>query len=104
MPCVTRRRFHGFQVDAFEEHHKLRTLEFDARRARDDGRQLKSPTLEPLAIEDESAAVPEENFGPVPSLRQKNEEMARVRIRASARHHEAEQAVEALAHVRWVER
>ena len=56
-----RRSLHRLQVDAFEEHHELRSFQDDALGARLERGQLEPTALQPLAVQDETAAIPEED-------------------------------------------
>src|SRR6185503_12115992 len=65
-PLVARRapssQTASVEVDAVEQHRELRRFHIDVPRAFADRGELEAPAFEPLQIEHEAVAVPEEDF------------------------------------------
>lgn len=50
------------EVEATEQHRELRAVEDDPIGSRGDGGHFESPLREPLVIENEAAAIPEQDL------------------------------------------
>jgi hypothetical protein len=69
-------------VDAIEQHGQLRGVHLDRAAVVSEAWSTKSTTLEPLVIENETAAVPKQDLAAVSSTPQKHEQMAGEQVHA----------------------
>lgn len=90
---------HAGQVDAVEQHRQRGRVDLRRERVVLELRNAKPTGLEPLVEEDEATVVPGENFHPVTTARNEDEEVARVDVLAPAAVHDRPQPVDAVAHV-----
>src|SRR5579859_6791273 len=75
-------------VDAVEQHAQLRGVQGDPAGALANARQSEAAALQALVVDDEAAAVPEEDLDPVAAAPDEDEEMALERVHAPLVAHE----------------
>ncbi len=91
-------------VDAIEQHGQLRGVHLDRTTIIGDARSAKAPFLQALVIENEAAAIPEQDFAAVAPAPQKYEEMPGEQVHAPLPADNAAQAVVATTKIDWLDR
>src|SRR5262247_2755128 len=69
---------HTFEIDSVEEHGELAAVELGARRFGVELRHFEATALEPLVDQNEPAAIPVEELGPVQSASKEEEDVSGV--------------------------
>lgn len=87
------------KVDPVEKHRQRGSVELDLRRTLSDTREAKTATFQSLVIDDEAAAIPEEDLHPIRAPAEEHEQVPRVRIVTELRPHRRAEPVVTTAEV-----
>jgi len=93
---------HPPNVDAIEQHRELRRVHLDRSSVFGDARRSKSPALQPLVIENESASIPKQDLAAIATAPQEHEQVSGKEVHFPLTTHDAAQAIVAPAQIDWL--
>lgn len=90
-------------VDAVEKHCELGGVHFDRSTITDDAWCLKSPLLQALVIEDQSAPIPKQDLATISSTSQEHKQMPGKQVHTPLAAHNAAQAIVSSTKIYWLD-